>query len=81
MASANRGAATASTTARFDDAAYVATLIDLAEKLHESGTRLKRSLLFLVVTGEEKGLLGSRYFVAHPPLPRRSSSPTSTWTA
>jgi len=52
----------------FDDAAYVATLIDLAEKLHESGTRLKRSLLFLVVTGEEKGLLGSRYFVAHPTI-------------
>ena len=50
----------------FDDAAYVATLIDLAEKLHESGHPLKRSLLFLVVTGEEKGLLGSRYFAAHP---------------
>ena len=52
----------------FDDAAYVATLIDLAEKLHESGKRLKRSLLFLVVTGEEKGLLGSRYFAAHPTI-------------
>lgn len=50
----------------FDDAAYVATLIDLAEKLHESGRRFKRSLLFLVVAGEEKGLLGSRYFAAHP---------------
>jgi hypothetical protein len=50
----------------FDDAAYVATLIDLAQTLHESGRRLKRSLLFLVVTGEEKGLLGSRYFAAHP---------------
>jgi hypothetical protein len=52
----------------FDDAAYVATLIDLAEKLHESGKKLKRSLLFLVVTGEEKGLLGSRYFAAHPTI-------------
>jgi Zn-dependent M28 family amino/carboxypeptidase len=50
----------------FDDAAYVATLIELAEKLHESGTHLKRSVLFCVVTGEEKGLLGSRYFAAHP---------------
>lgn len=50
----------------FDDAAYVATLLDMAEILHESGRRLKRSLLFLVVTGEEKGLLGSRYFTAHP---------------
>jgi hypothetical protein len=52
----------------FDDAAYVATLIDLAQKLKESGTRLRRSLLFAVVTGEEKGLLGSRYFVAHPTI-------------
>jgi hypothetical protein len=50
----------------FDDAAYVATLIDMAEKLHASGKRLKRSLLFAVVTAEEKGLLGSRYFIAHP---------------
>jgi len=54
----------------FDDAAYVATLIDLAEKLHASGKKLKRSLLFLVVTGEEKGLLGSRYFAAHPTIPK-----------
>ena len=54
----------------FDDAAYVATLIDMAERLHESGTKLKRSLLFCVVTGEEKGLLGSKYFTAHPTVPR-----------
>jgi Peptidase family M28 len=52
----------------FDDAAYVATLIDLAQKLHDSHTQLKRSLLFLVVTGEEKGLLGSKYFAAHPTI-------------
>ncbi len=54
----------------FDDAAYVATLIDMAERLHESGKRLKRSLLFAVVTGEEKGLLGSKYFTAHPTVPK-----------
>jgi len=52
----------------FDDVAYVATLIDLAEKLHESGKVLRRSLLFLVVTGEEKGLLGSKYFASHPTI-------------
>jgi len=55
----------------FDDAAYVATLIDMAERLHESGKKLKRSLLFCVVTGEEKGLLGSRYFTAHPTIPKQ----------
>ncbi len=54
----------------FDDAAYVATLIELAQKWHESGTRLKRSVLFVVVTGEEKGLLGSRYFTQHPTVPK-----------
>jgi Peptidase family M28 len=54
----------------FDDAAYVATLIDMAERLHESGKKLKRSILFCVVTGEEKGLLGSKYFTAHPTVPK-----------
>ena len=54
----------------FDDEAYVATLIDMAERLHESGRKLKRSLLFCVVTGEEKGLLGSKYFTAHPTVPK-----------
>jgi hypothetical protein len=55
----------------FDDAAYVATLIDMAERLHESRKKLKRSILFCVVTGEEKGLLGSKYFTAHPTIPKR----------
>jgi hypothetical protein len=52
----------------FDDEAYVATLIDMAERLHESKRKLKRSILFCVVTGEEKGLLGSKYFTAHPTI-------------
>ncbi len=56
----------------FDDAAYVATLIDLAEELHDSGKRLRRSVLFCVVTGEEKGLLGSKYFTAHPTVPKEN---------
>lgn len=54
----------------FDNAAYVATLIDFAERLRESGTRLRRSLLLAVVTGEEKGLLGSRYYTRHLTVPR-----------
>jgi hypothetical protein len=54
----------------FDDAAYVALLMDLAQTLHENGPRLKRSLLFCIVTGEEKGLLGSRYFAKHPTIPK-----------
>jgi hypothetical protein len=50
-----------------DDAAYVALLIRLAERRHGQGFR--RPLLFAVVTGEEKGLLGSRWFVKHPTVP------------
>ena len=49
-----------------DNASGVATLLDIAESLNESKPKLRRSLLFVAVTGEEKGLLGSRYFAAHP---------------
>jgi hypothetical protein len=53
-----------------DDAAYVALLEQLAERRHGKGFR--RPVLFAAFTGEEKGLLGSRWFVAHPTLPIRS---------
>jgi Zn-dependent M28 family amino/carboxypeptidase len=49
-----------------DNASGVASLMDIAQSLHESHARLRRSLLFVAVTGEEKGLLGSKYFAAHP---------------
>jgi len=49
-----------------DDASGVASLLDIAAALNENKTQTKRSLLFVAVTGEEKGLLGSRYFAAHP---------------
>jgi len=55
-----------------DDASGVASLLDIAERLHESHAMLKRSLLFVAVTGEEKGLLGSRYFAAHPTVDSKS---------
>ena len=56
----------------FDDAAYVATLLDLAAHWKDASTKLRRSILFCIVTGEEKGLLGSRYFAAHPTVPKAS---------
>jgi Zn-dependent M28 family amino/carboxypeptidase len=34
--------------------------------------RIRRSLLFVIVTAEEKGLLGSKYFAAHPTVPLKS---------
>jgi Zn-dependent M28 family amino/carboxypeptidase len=49
-----------------DDASGVASLLDIAAGLNENKTQTKRSLLFVAVTAEEKGLLGSRYFAAHP---------------
>jgi Peptidase family M28/PA domain len=53
-----------------DDAAYVALLIRLAE--HRHGAGFARPLIFAIVSGEEKGLLGSKWFVAHPPVPLSS---------
>jgi len=55
-----------------DDASGIATIIEMARRLHEENARPKRSLLFVAVTGEEKGLLGSRYYAAHPTVPAAS---------
>jgi Zn-dependent M28 family amino/carboxypeptidase len=52
-----------------DNASGVATILEVAARFHESGQRVARSIVFLAVTGEEQGELGSRYFVAHPHLP------------
>jgi Peptidase family M28 len=49
-----------------DNASGSAVLLDLVGSLRRLGHHPKRSLLFVFVTGEEKGLLGSRYFTAHP---------------
>ena len=55
-----------------DNASGSALLLDVASSLRKSGDKLKRSLLFVFVTGEEKGLLGSRYFTAYPTVDRKS---------
>jgi len=49
-----------------DNASGSAVLLDVAASLKKSPEKLNRSLLFVFVTGEEKGLLGSKYFTAHP---------------
>ena len=49
-----------------DNASGSAVLLDLIASLKKSPKKLKRSVLFVFVTGEEKGLLGSRYFTTHP---------------
>ncbi len=51
-----------------DDAAYVALIVRLAER--REGKGFKRPIIFAIVTGEEKGLNGSRWFVSHLPVPK-----------
>jgi Zn-dependent M28 family amino/carboxypeptidase len=49
-----------------DNAAGIASLIETAKQISKSPNRPKRSILFAAWTGEESGMLGSQYFVAHP---------------
>ena len=55
-----------------DNASGIAAMLDVAAILKESGTDLRRSVLFVAVTGEEKGLLGSRFFANFPTVDPRS---------
>jgi hypothetical protein len=52
-----------------DDGSGTTSLMDLAEAFTKNPMKPKRSILFLSVTGEEKGLLGSTYYTNHPLIP------------
>ncbi len=52
-----------------DDASGTATVVELAEAFSLLEPRPRRSLVFLLVSGEEKGLWGSQYFADNPPIP------------
>ncbi|MFM9936053.1 MAG: M28 family metallopeptidase [Novosphingobium sp.] len=52
-----------------DDASGVASVLDIAHRLR-TGKRPRRSVLFVIVTAEEKGLLGSQYFANRPTVPK-----------
>jgi Zn-dependent M28 family amino/carboxypeptidase len=52
-----------------DDASGTVGVIELAEAFSRPGVRPKRSVVFLTVSGEEKGLWGSDYFGTKPPMP------------
>ncbi len=53
-----------------DDAAYVALLIQMADDIKAGKLPApRRSILFAAFTGEEKGLLGSNWFVQNPTVP------------
>ncbi|MBM3928058.1 MAG: M28 family peptidase, partial [Sphingomonadales bacterium] len=53
-----------------DNAVGIASLIEEAKKFKASGTPTKRSILFVAVTAEEKGLVGSEYFAHNPTVPK-----------
>lgn len=55
-----------------DDASGSALLLDVASNLKQHPEKLSRSLLFVFVCAEEKGLLGSRYFATHPTVDAKS---------
>jgi hypothetical protein len=52
-----------------DDASGTTAVMELAEAFSRPDARPRRSLVFLTVSGEEKGLWGSRYFSEHPVVP------------
>lgn len=52
-----------------DDGTGTTTVLELAEAFVSNPVRPKRSLVFMTVAGEEKGLLGSEYYTSHPIIP------------
>ncbi len=54
-----------------DNAAGIATLLEAA-RMMQANTPPRRSVMFLAVTAEEKGLLGSQYFAKNPTVPKEN---------
>jgi Zn-dependent M28 family amino/carboxypeptidase len=52
-----------------DNAAGIAGLLETARALAAASAPPRRSVIFLAVTAEEKGLLGAEYFARHPTVP------------
>ena len=55
-----------------DDGSGTVAVMEMAQAFSlakKAGHGPRRSILFMTVTGEEKGLLGSSYYVTHPTLP------------
>jgi Zn-dependent M28 family amino/carboxypeptidase len=55
-----------------DNASGVAAILEIARGFAALPTPPPRSILFLAVTAEEKGLVGSDYFASHPTVPLES---------
>jgi hypothetical protein len=55
----------------YDNAMGIAMLLETAHAFAAMNPRPRRSILFVAVGGEERGLLGSDYFARHPTVPVR----------
>ncbi len=55
-----------------DNASGVASLLEIARIYKTSGAKPRRSVLIVMVTGEEMGLIGSAYFASNPTVPKAS---------
>ncbi|WP_207431783.1 M28 family peptidase [Sabulibacter ruber] len=55
-----------------DNASGVASVLEIAKIYSNLKQKPKRSLLFVLVTGEEMGLLGSQYFAKYPTVPKKN---------
>lgn len=51
-----------------DNASGVSALLCILQELSRAKVKLKRSIIFISFSGEEEGLLGSKYFIAHLPV-------------
>ncbi|MGK2911143.1 MAG: M28 family metallopeptidase [Sphingobium sp.] len=52
-----------------DNAAGIATMLEVARATAAAPTKPRRSIIFLASTAEERGLLGADYFARHPSVP------------
>ena len=51
-----------------DDASGVTAVLEIARQIH-AGATPKRTIVFAATMGEEVGLLGTNWYIAHPPIP------------
>ena len=52
-----------------DNASGTVAILELAQAFTQLESRPRRSIIFLTVSGEERGMWGSEYFATHPPVP------------
>ncbi|MBZ4042260.1 M20/M25/M40 family metallo-hydrolase [Flavobacterium hibisci] len=55
-----------------DNASGVSALLCILEELSKAKVKPKRSIIFISFSGEEEGLLGSKYFVSHLPVQKEA---------